>query len=69
MATWKSILCGVDGSSKSMDALRYADSLARDVEAQLMLLHVDPRPRGESTCARDARRRGRSGKVRETRVT
>ncbi|HUJ27015.1 MAG TPA: universal stress protein [Myxococcales bacterium] len=47
MAIWNSILCGVDSSSKSIDALRCAANLARDVGGRLTLLHVDAEPRGE----------------------
>ncbi len=42
----KSILCAVEGSPASHDALRYAARLARDLSARLTLLHVEAEPRG-----------------------
>ena len=42
----KSILCAVEGSPESLDALRYAARLARKLSARLILLHVEPVPRG-----------------------
>ena len=42
----KSILCAVEGSPRSLDALRYAAKLARNLSARLTLLHVESHPRG-----------------------
>ena len=42
----ESILCAVEGSPESLDALRYAARLARDLSASLTLLHVESAPRG-----------------------
>ncbi|MGZ6125153.1 MAG: universal stress protein [Myxococcales bacterium] len=42
----KSILCAVEGSPHSLDALRYAARLARGLSARLILLHVESEPRG-----------------------
>jgi nucleotide-binding universal stress UspA family protein len=42
----KSILCAVEGSPQSLDALRYAARLARALSARLVLLHVESEPRG-----------------------
>lgn len=42
----KSILCAVEGSPQSLDALRYAARLANKLSARLTLLHVEPVPRG-----------------------
>ena len=51
MASFTSILCGVDDSPQSMDALRRAAALARESSAKLSLLHVEPPPRGEALFA------------------
>jgi nucleotide-binding universal stress UspA family protein len=42
----KSILCAVENLPRSLDALRYAARLARDLSASLVLLHVESEPRG-----------------------
>ena len=42
----KTILCAVEGWPASHDVLRYAARLARDLSAQLILLHVESEPRG-----------------------
>lgn len=42
----KTILCAVEGSPYSLDGLRYAARLARDLSARLILLHVESEPRG-----------------------
>ena len=42
----KTILCAVEGSPRSLDALRYAARLSRDLSARLILLHVESEPRG-----------------------
>lgn len=42
----KTILCAIEGSPASHDVLRYAARLARDLSAQLILLHVESEPRG-----------------------
>jgi len=42
----KSILCAIEGSPESLDALRYAAKLARKLSARLTLLHVEPVPHG-----------------------
>ncbi len=42
----KSILCAVDASPASLDALRYAAKFARDLSANLTILHVESVPRG-----------------------
>lgn len=42
----KSILCAVEGSPQSLDALKYAARLARDLSSRLVLLHVESEPRG-----------------------
>lgn len=40
MTTAKRILCAVDFSPPSLGALRYASDLARDLRAELVVLHV-----------------------------
>jgi nucleotide-binding universal stress UspA family protein len=42
----KSILCAVENLPRSLDPLRYAARLARDLSAKLVLLHVESEPRG-----------------------
>ena len=42
----KIILCAVEGSPDSLDALRYAARLARGLSARLLLLHVESPPHG-----------------------
>lgn len=51
MGSFKSILCCVDNSQHSLNALRSAAVLAREVGAELVLLHVEPRPSPEMTLA------------------
>jgi nucleotide-binding universal stress UspA family protein len=51
MPTFKSILCCVDNSRHSLNALRSAAALAREVGAGLVLLHVEPKPSPEMTLA------------------
>lgn len=44
---FKSVLCAVDGSSSSADAVAYAESLARETDGRLILLSVvEPLPTG-----------------------
>jgi nucleotide-binding universal stress UspA family protein len=47
MSGWKSIVCAVDESSGSKAALGAAARLARDLNARLVLIHVDPKISGE----------------------
>lgn len=42
MAEFKSILCPIDFSGTSIDALRYAAALAKSAESRLTVLHVEP---------------------------
>lgn len=51
MGSFKSILCCVDNSPHSLNALRSAAALAREVGAGLVLLHVEPKPSAEMTLA------------------
>ncbi|MGZ6124619.1 MAG: universal stress protein [Myxococcales bacterium] len=51
MASFKSIVCGVDDSPQSMVALRGAAHLARESSAKLTLFHAEPAPRGEALFA------------------
>jgi universal stress protein E len=51
MGSFKSILCCVDNSQQSLSALRSAAVLAREVGAELVLLHVEPKPSPEMTLA------------------
>lgn len=43
MSQFKTILCPIDFSQPSLEALRMACSLARDYSAKIVLLHVKPR--------------------------
>lgn len=51
MGSFRSILCCVDNSRHSLNALRCAAALAREVGAGLVLLHVEPKPSPEMTLA------------------
>lgn len=51
MASFKSIVCGVDDSPQSVLALRSAAGLARESSAKLTLFHAEPAPRGEALFA------------------
>ncbi len=51
MASFTSILCGMDDSLQSVEALRRAARLAREQSAKLTLLHVEAPPRGEALFA------------------
>jgi nucleotide-binding universal stress UspA family protein len=51
MASFKSIVCGVDDSPQSMVALRRAAELARESSAKLTLFHAEPAPHGEALFA------------------
>ncbi|HEY6908039.1 MAG TPA: universal stress protein [Myxococcales bacterium] len=44
MGSFKSILCCIDNSPHSLKALRSAAALAREVDAALVLLHVEAKP-------------------------
>ena len=48
MASFTSILCGVDESPQSLEAVRRAARLARESSAKLTLLHAEPAPRGDT---------------------
>jgi nucleotide-binding universal stress UspA family protein len=49
MPNWSAILCAVDFSPSSRDALEQAADLARRLDAELTLLHVIERPRVAGT--------------------
>ena len=51
MSSFDSIVCGVDPSPQSTEALRRAARLARESGARLTLIHVEPPPRGEALFA------------------
>jgi nucleotide-binding universal stress UspA family protein len=51
MTTPKLIACAVDGSLGSDEAMRVAANLAKDLEAKLVLLHVEPKVSGEALFA------------------
>lgn len=51
MPAWKRIVCAVDESSGSYAAMRAAARLARDLGAELLLVHVDAKPAGEALFA------------------
>lgn len=47
MTAWTKIVCAMDGSPESRAAMGAAARLARDLNATLVLFHVDPRIEGE----------------------
>jgi nucleotide-binding universal stress UspA family protein len=51
MGSFRSIICGVDDTPQSMEALRRAASLARAESAKLTLFHAELPPRGEALFA------------------
>jgi nucleotide-binding universal stress UspA family protein len=51
MTTQKLIACAVDGSLGSEEAMRVAANLAKDLQAKLVLLHVEPKVSGEALFA------------------
>lgn len=51
MGSFNSILCGVDDSPQSMEAIRRAARIARESAGKLTLLYAEPPPRGEALFA------------------
>jgi len=51
MASWKSIVCGVDSGRGCVEAVRAAARIAREQSATLVLLHVVKRATGEALLA------------------